>query len=200
MENDKRALMLFTSRLLLYPSDDFFKEIKELAILVTEHDPSEELLGLVKTAITSFNDNTLFELRKLYVATFDLKEKNGLYLTAHELGDSPKRGGALIKLQKMINEAGFERMDGELADFIPMLLEFLAVAPDSAGSQQVIRRLAFPIQKIHSHLSSENPYSFVFSILEKIFPIPTSEEIRKIEFEKEEADLEELPYPIFYQS
>ena len=44
------------------------------------------------------------ELQELYVETFDYKEKTNLYLTAHELGDSRKRGAALIKLQKLICE------------------------------------------------------------------------------------------------
>lgn len=41
----------------------------------------------------------LLELQEHYVETFDYKDKTGLYLTAHELGDSRKRGAALIKLQ-----------------------------------------------------------------------------------------------------
>lgn len=199
MEDQERALIVIASRLLVYPADNFYEERKEIDDCIKENVTSIELLQELETVLTTLYSYPLPELRKLYVATFDLDEKNGLYLTAHELGDSTKRGAALIKLQKLINVAGFERMDDELADFIPMLLEFLAVAPDSQGNDRLVRRLAVAIQRVHSNLPEDNPYIHVFSTLKHIFPEPTSDEIKRLEFEREEADLEELPFPIMYQ-
>src|SRR5699024_1918423 len=141
----------------------------------------------------------LEDLRKLYVSTFDLRAKNGLYLTAHELGDSNKRGAALIKMQKIINQAGYDRIDDDLADYIPMLFEFLAVAPDSQDNERLIRRLAVAVQRIMENLPDENPYfNFLQVLMDVVFPRPTKKEIERLEFEREEADLEELPYPIMY--
>src|SRR5699024_10860180 len=126
MEDQERVLMVIASRMLLYPSDNFFEECKSWNDYMRENITSIELQQDLRNVFSSLDRYALREIRELYVTTFDLDEKNALYLTAQELGDSTKRGAALIKLQKLINKAGFERVDDELADFIPMLLEFLA--------------------------------------------------------------------------
>lgn len=198
MEQQERALLAIASRLLTYPPDSLFEERKDIKDCIAENITTIELLTELETAFTPLYSFTLPELRKLYVETFDLKAKNGLYLTGHELGDSTKRGAALIKLQKIIEIAGFDRVDDELADFIPMLFEFLAVAPNSQQNDRLVRRLAVAIQRIFNNLPKDNPYSSVFLVLMHIFPEPSKEEIEKLEFEREEADLEELPFPIMY--
>lgn len=199
MDNQERALLIIASRLLAYPTDDFTGDLDDINDCIEGNIISAELNQKLKSVITAFDDFTTEDLRKLYVATFDLRAKNGLYLTAHELGDSNKRGAALIKLQKIVNQAGYERIDKDLADYIPMLFEFLAVAPDSRDNERLIRRLAVAVQRIKDNLPDNNPYfSFLQLLMDAIFPEPTKQEIEKLEFEREDADLEELPYPIMY--
>lgn len=199
MEQQERALLAIASRLLTYPNDTFMHDQKDIKVCITENIESMPLLMELERAFIPLNSLTLKELRELYVATFDLKSKLGLYLTAHELGDSNKRGAALIKLQKIVNEAGFERVEGELADYIPMLLEFLSIAPEDAHHERLQRRLAVAIQRMVNNIPEENPYAAVLLLLmEHVFPVPTKEEVEKLEFEREDADLEELPYPIMY--
>src|SRR5699024_5443836 len=178
-----------------YPSNQFDKETNALEdFMIGDRLIHAEL----KKSYTPLLHLSAQERQELYVQTFDLKEKLGLYLTAHELGDSNKRGAALIKLQKMINLDGFERVDGELADYIPMLFEFLAVSPEE--NERLYKRLAVAIQRILKHMEKDNPYHGVLDVLMKhVFPDPTTEEVEALEFNREEADLEEMPYPIMYQ-
>lgn len=199
MEIQERALVMIASKLLVYPDDLFFNDWEAIKGCLEEQEHATAVFKGLETAMATLGSLPLTELRKLYVATFDLREKCGLYLTAHELGDSPKRGAALIKLQKQINLAGYERVDDELADFIPMLLEFLAVAPVDEANSRLIKRLAVAIHRIKQSLSKENPYLLILSTLTLIFPEPTREDIKKLEFNREEADLEELPFPLMYQ-
>ncbi|MFD1360498.1 nitrate reductase molybdenum cofactor assembly chaperone [Lentibacillus salinarum] len=199
MDSQERTLLIIGSRLLAYPADNFTGELNDINACIDEDVTSSGLRNRLKTIVTTFNIFTLEDLRKLYVSTFDLRAKNGLYLTAHELGDSNKRGAALIKLQKIINQSGYERMDDDLADYIPMLFEFLAVAPESQDNERLKRRLAVAVQRIMNNLPDENPYfNFLQLLMEVVFPQPTKQEIARLEFEREEADLEELPYPIMY--
>lgn len=199
MDSQERTLLIIGSRLLAYPADDFRSELHDINACIEEDITSSELRSKLKTIVTTFNIFMLEDLRKLYVSTFDLRAKNGLYLTAHELGDSNKRGAALIKMQKIINQAGYDRIDDDLADYIPMLFEFLAVAPDSQDNERLIRRLAVAVQRIMENLPDENPYfNFLQVLMDVVFPRPTKKEIERLEFEREEADLEELPYPIMY--
>jgi nitrate reductase molybdenum cofactor assembly chaperone NarJ/NarW len=200
MSNEKQALLVIASRLLGYPSNTFLEELKDLVILTEEVIATETIQKELTEIFVAFDNNPIREIQELYVATFDLKAKTGLYLTAHELGDSTRRGAALIKLQKMINQAGFERMEGELVDYIPMLIEFLAVAPETKDKEQLLYRLAVALGRVQNNLEDDSPYTKLLALLmQHVFPNPSKEEIEQLENNREEADLEEMPYPMLYQ-
>ncbi|KYC61347.1 Respiratory nitrate reductase delta chain [Heyndrickxia coagulans] len=192
--NDCQKLMLLiASRMLAYPDKALFREKADILAAAKETDRQLE------QAVQALFCLPLPELQSLYVSTFDLQEKNGLYLTYHEFGDSPKRGAAFIRLQKMINEAGFERADGELADYMPMLFEFLAAASPNADTERLYKRLAYAVQRISGHLPETSLYAPLFSLLmDQVFEKPGKEEIEALEKQREKADLEDLPYPILY--
>ncbi|QKY69150.1 nitrate reductase molybdenum cofactor assembly chaperone [Lentibacillus sp. CBA3610] len=199
MDSQERTLLVIGSRLLAYPEDDFRGDLRDINDSIEDNMTTSRLRDRLKSIVSIFNLFSLQDLREMYVSTFDLRAKNGLYLTAHELGDSSKRGAALIRLQNIIKQAGYERIDDDLADYIPMLFEFLAVAPESQDNERLIKRLAVAVQRIMKNLPDENPYYNLLQLLmEVVFPEPTKKEIAKLEFEREEADLEELPFPIMY--
>ncbi|GAA0444677.1 hypothetical protein GCM10008983_22620 [Lentibacillus halophilus] len=200
MEQQERLLLIVGARLLAYPDETFFDDIEDMKDEMKNDSTSMDTQQKATDALQAFNPYAIDELQTEYVSTFDLRAKNGLYLTAHELGDSNKRGAALIKMQKIINQAGYERIDNDLSDYIPMLLEFLSVAPDSRDNERLIRRLSVAIHRIWSNLPEGNPYRpFLQLLMETVFPEPTKKEIEQLEYEREEADLEELPFPITYQ-
>ena len=123
-----------------------------------------------------------------------------LYLTAYELGDSSYRGAALVRLQKMINEAGFERISEDLADYIPMLLQFLAVTPSVGEIERLQQRVGVAINYMKERMEIDNPYTNIVALLtDYVFAKPSEQELKELEANREEADLEELPYPILYQ-
>lgn len=193
-------VLLIASRLIHYPGNDFDRDLEWMM-----NELENETQGETKEAWTSivqlFQSMPLEELKKIYVETFDWKEKTGLYLTAQELGDSRKRGAALIKLQKLINEAGFDRLDGELADYIPMLYEFLAVAQENPAVERLKRRLAAATFRISENIEEKNPYALVFKrLMTDVFLAPSVEELENLKKERETADLEELPYPLMYDA
>ncbi|GGE50417.1 hypothetical protein GCM10011391_31460 [Pullulanibacillus camelliae] len=198
MDQSARVILLLCSRILSYPDKSFLEDINSLLELIQLEIPSN-LYQEVEDRVSAVKAYPLNALRELYVSTFDLKEKTNLYLTAHELGDSRKRGAAMIKLQKIINEAGFEREDGELADYMPMLFEFLAVAEETTKTQRLTKRLAYASQRIRNELMDVSPYLPIFDcLMTDVFEIPTKEELAELESKREEADLEEMPYPLMY--
>lgn len=199
MTEEKSILLAIASRILIYPDEDFSSERAEMEEAVQDIT-APDLKNAISKAMKPIYLLPLPELQELYVQTFDYKEKTGLYLTAHEMGDSRKRGSALIELQQMIQEAGFVQTNEELADYIPMLLEFLAVAPEDIDCSRLRRRLAFAIDQILSHLPQENPYAGILQVLMTfIFDSPTAAEIAEFKKEHEKADLDPLPYPLLYQ-
>lgn len=200
MTEETSTVLVLVSRFLDYPDQTLFEENLDVEEYVKNHISSQELQKEVSERLKPLFSMKLQDLQELYVETFDYKEKSGLYLTAQELGDSRKRGAALIQLQKLIVETGFEHVGIELMDYIPMLMELLAVAPENENVKLLKRRLAFAIHRILNHLPSSNPYHNVVDILMTfVFEAPNSEEIAQLENEREETDLDPLPYPMLYQ-
>jgi nitrate reductase delta subunit len=188
------------SRLLDYPDDAFFKDKSSITTFIHDSIPSENIRKEVIARVGSFYEMPLEKLKQLYVETFDHKHKTNLYLTAHELGDSRKRGFALIQLQQIIVEAGFEHIGNELADYIPMLLELLAVVPEEEKYEKLSRRVAYAINRILENLPSDSTYIKALELLMIfVFETPGEEEISALEMLYEEADLDELPYPLMYR-
>ncbi|MCL6570063.1 MAG: nitrate reductase molybdenum cofactor assembly chaperone [Bacillus sp. (in: Bacteria)] len=200
MTNETSTILVIMSRILDYPNDEFFDEHSVIEEFVNEQIPSVTIRTEVLERIRPLYEMDRKDLQEIYVETFDYQEKTGLYLTAHELGDSRKRGAALVKLQKLICEGGYEYEGKELADYIPMLLELMAVAPAEENFTKLSRRLAYAINRLLSNLPSSNPYFKAINLLMMyVFQAPGKEEIALLENEHEEADLEELPYPMMYR-
>lgn len=200
MTNEEKVILLTLSKIMVYPDHDFEQERTMIEEFLKESLPSKKTQKEIMSRLRSLYQLSLVDLQKLYVETFDYKDKTSLYLTSHELGDSRKRGDSLIKLQKLIYESGFEYEGKELADYIPMLLEFLAVAPEGEAVNRLSKRLAFAIHRVMNHLPASHPYYRVMELLMMfVFEIPSSEDITLLEKEREEADLDELPYPLMYR-
>ncbi|MYR61566.1 nitrate reductase molybdenum cofactor assembly chaperone, partial [Streptomyces sp. SID625] len=64
-----------------------------------------------------------------YVATFDHTRSRSLHLTYYRHGDTRARGMALLALKHAYRRAGQDPPEGELPDFLPLMLEFAALAP-----------------------------------------------------------------------
>ena len=66
-----------------------------------------------------------------YVQTVDLRRRCALYLTYYRYGDTRKRGMAMLEFKAAYRAAGFEPVtqDGELPDYLPLVLDFAALHP-----------------------------------------------------------------------
>jgi nitrate reductase molybdenum cofactor assembly chaperone NarJ/NarW len=196
---EREAILLVMSRVLDYPDERFFDEQHDMKTFIKEYVAGEKG-GSLWNALQPLYEMSLKEIQELYVETFDYKDKTSFYLTAHELGDSRNRGAALIQLQKLICEAGFEHNNNQLADYIPMLLELLAHGPKGDKFEKLKERLGFAFHRILNALDPSHPYYQVIEVLtQDVLETPDSEEVKQKEGKREYADLDELPYPLLYQ-
>ena len=71
------------------------------------------------------------EVARHYVETFDLRRRCALYLTYYRYGDTRRRGMAMLAFKAAYRAAGFEPVtqDGELPDYLPLVLDFAALHP-----------------------------------------------------------------------
>ena len=73
------------------------------------------------------------EAAQAYVETFDHTSTRSLHLTYYRHGDTRARGMALLALRHTYRRAGHEPPGSELPDYLPLVLEFAAVAPEPGG-------------------------------------------------------------------
>jgi nitrate reductase delta subunit len=120
------------SVLLRYPDERLAAGRDEIAAAVEAlpRSPEKEPLGRFAGYLAAHSQ---LELAQAYVETFDLRRRTSLYLTYYQHGDTRKRGMALLRLKRLYAAAGLELTGGELPDYLPLVLEFAALAPDGAG-------------------------------------------------------------------
>jgi nitrate reductase delta subunit len=99
----------------------------DAALFAAPSDPAvEPFLRFVR-------ETPLAERQRRYVETFDLDRRATLHLTYYLLGDTRKRGLALLRLKRLYAAAGLPFDTNELPDYLPALLEFAALAAAGYG-------------------------------------------------------------------
>lgn len=168
-----------TSVLLQYPSAAALAAVGEL-------DPAElaPLHGRQAACIASFldwyRDRPLAELQQTYVETFDFAKQRSLHLTYHMHGDSRQRGMALLRLKQAYAEEGLDSDTGELPDFLPLMLEFCALAP-GPRSRELLDRQRPAIELIRDSLRREgSPYAALLDVVVDGLPGLTGRQLARI--------------------
>lgn len=81
----------------------------------------------------------LRELERAYVETFDLSRKHALYLSYWTDGDTRRRGEVLGRFKQAFRDSGLVvTPGGELPDYLPIVLEFAALADPVRGRELLI--------------------------------------------------------------
>jgi nitrate reductase delta subunit len=110
------------------------------------------------------------ELQRAYVETFDFTRRNSLYLTYHVHGDRRQRGVALLRLKQRYAAAGLELLEGELPDYLPVMLEFAALAPADIGLAALAeRRDAIELIRASLH-EAGSPYALLLDVVAGLLP------------------------------
>ncbi|MYU51483.1 MULTISPECIES: nitrate reductase molybdenum cofactor assembly chaperone [Streptomyces] len=106
----------------------------------TRSPSSPESAGDAAAGLPAFLDHLAatpeLDLAAHYVATFDSRNRRCLYLTWWTTGDTRNRGAALVAVKDFYRRYGMAGdFGGELPDFLPVMLEFAALAGDAAGTE-----------------------------------------------------------------
>ncbi len=188
---DRRLVLAAASRLLQYPDAALRDQLPLL------RDAAERLPASVGTPLRRFVDRlgsrSLLELQADYVATFDLRRRNCLYLTYHLNGDTRRRGMALWRFRQLYRERGYALAASELPDFLPAVLELAAEA--NAGDRGPVELLSehhAAITVLRDALAEAgSPYADVVAALEAALPAPSRaalETARRLEEEGPPAE------------
>jgi nitrate reductase delta subunit len=138
-----------------------FEEIED-AIAALPRSQAKDSLGRFAGYVAV---RTQLELAAAYVETFDLRRHTSLYLTWYVHGDTRRRGMALLRLKRLYAAAGLELAGDELPDYLPLVLEFAALAPDDAGDA-LLREHRPSLEHLRRALhEDESPYADLLDAL-----------------------------------
>ena len=143
------------SRCLCHPDDELLGQVPQLRAAV-EGLPR----GLPRDELGAFLDQLagqpLQALQLAYVDVFDMTGKRSLYLSYWTDGDTRRRGSVLGEFKQRYRNSGFlVDTHGELTDFLPLVLEYAAIADPEDGAALLqeyrasIELLRFALEEKH---------------------------------------------------
>jgi nitrate reductase delta subunit len=133
-------------------------------------------------------------LSAVYVAAFDFGTGASLYVTEHEFADSRLRGKALSDLVALYQRAGYEPPEQEVPDYLPALLELMALASETVAAE-LGPRLSRVVARIAQHVAESHPYGPLLQALQGVLGPADA----RLPAGDAEADRENLPYPVQYE-
>jgi nitrate reductase delta subunit len=118
------------ARLLGYPDAALRDRLAEMRdALHAERALSESRLAELDALIARLAQTPVLDVESDYVELFDRGRATSLHLFEHVHGDSRERGPAMIDLAQTYEKAGLYLAEGELPDFLPVVLEFTSTQP-----------------------------------------------------------------------
>ena len=118
------------SILLQYPNRDLLQCVPELESY-TGRMPAGKAQRVIANFLGYLKSEPMLKLQQGYTAAFDMNPATTLNMTYHLFGDGEKRAGMMVRLQQHYHAAGYDSPANELPDFLPLILEFLALRPDA---------------------------------------------------------------------
>jgi nitrate reductase delta subunit len=118
-----RPGFVYFSHWLDYPSDELLQPTL-VADFARDYPETPNKAALVAW-IKQLQQKSLFDLQQEYSNLFDLNKRFTLYLSYYRYQDSRERGQLLAKLKMLYEMFGVSVEGDELADYFPLMLEFL---------------------------------------------------------------------------
>jgi nitrate reductase delta subunit len=156
--DETRQMFKVVSLLLQYPEPDLIDALPELEQIISNWSRSE-VKDKCGRFLAYLHAAPLAELQVEYTARIDFDPSTCMHLTFHECGESRERGKALVRFKELYRSAGYDLSTSELPDFLPVVLEFLAVCPDEACTE-LLARYGAHITTLAARLKDRSsPYS-----------------------------------------
>ena len=152
--------------LLGYPDAPLCAHLADMRVALQEEQAlSAGRLVELDALIVLLGSKAVLEVEADYVELFDRGRATSLHLFEHVHGDSRDRGPAMIDLTKTYEQAGLFLGEGELPDFLPVVLEFAStLAPRQA--REFLAEMAHIFNAIFAALQQrESPYAAVLGAL-----------------------------------
>jgi nitrate reductase delta subunit len=169
MPNNSSLTLRVLARLLSYPDAELRGHLGDLrAALHSEQALGARRLEELDALLMSMRVRDPIELEADYVQLFDRGRSTSLHLFEHVHGDSRDRGPAMIDLAQTYEKAGLYLAEGELPDYLPVVLEFVSTQP-AKEARAFLGEMTHILNAIFSALvKRESAYASVLGALLEI--------------------------------
>lgn len=133
MSQRVRVIYLAAAWCLSYPDEELLARVPLLRSALGEFAGA---LAPFEAVLRQFETTGLMALQGQYVQEFDLGKRHALHLSYWTDGDTRRRGEVLGAFKKVYRGSGsLVDTQGELPDYLPMVLEFSATVDLAAGQE-----------------------------------------------------------------
>lgn len=169
---DVRVVHQVAAWCLGYPDDAMYDRVTLMRRALDEQ-PSSESVAALHTFLGHVACTDRQELAQHYTDVFELSRKQTLYLSYWSAGDTRRRGEVLAAFKQRYRDCGYVvDMRGELPDYLPIVLEFAALA-DPAGGAELLADNRAALELIRfALLDKASPYSDVLTAVCATIPGP----------------------------
>ncbi|MCL3836404.1 nitrate reductase molybdenum cofactor assembly chaperone [Aeromicrobium duanguangcaii] len=154
-----RIVHQIASWVLSYPHDEVLAALPELTSALGEQ-PADPAVREMQAVLAWLARTPPAQLRNDYVETFDLNRRHALHLSYWTEGDTRRRGEVLAAFKQVYRDSGMVvRLDGELPDHLPVVLEFAALVDPKAGTA-LLQRYRASLEMLRIELEDhESPWA-----------------------------------------
>lgn len=125
-----RVVYAAAAVVLSYPDQEVLDRLPLVEQALTEVDA----LAGFRSTLAHLRSMPLMEVQAWHVQEFDLSRRHALHLTFWTDGDTRRRGEVLASIKQTYRDSGLVvDLDGELPDYLPMVLEFAARGAPGLG-------------------------------------------------------------------
>ncbi|RKO23733.1 nitrate reductase molybdenum cofactor assembly chaperone [Pseudarthrobacter phenanthrenivorans] len=137
MSRRDQVVYMASAWCLSYPDEDLLAKVPLMRAALAEFPGAVESFREVLDALES---TPLMESQAHYVREFDLSRRHALHLSYWTDGDTRRRGEVLGSFKKAYRQSDIlVDTQGELPDYLPMVLEYTALVDFEAGRELLIQ-------------------------------------------------------------
>ena len=148
---NKRLAILST--LLRYPDEALRADLPDVMDAIADAGFSVRDRRALERLVRRLGAGDPLDRQEDFVRLFDRGRATSLHLFEHVHGDTRNRGPAMVELVAVYDANGFAMTGHELPDYLPLVLEFCAVAPEETALN-LLTQAGPLLQQIHAKLLS----------------------------------------------
>ena len=164
--NDSAIVFQAAALLLAYPEADLIENLDVVEAALGGHAASE----LFAPVLTHLRGQPLREAQSFHVQEFDLSRRHALHLSYWTDGDTRRRGEVLAEIKGVFRDSGLlGDLQGELPDYLPIMLEFAVADPDRGQGQ--LQRFRASLELLRIGLAEDHlPHAGILTAICDLLP------------------------------